>query len=105
MQNEIMVYIPELATFLYVAEGNGSNLDSEDEANGYVDYVYIETYIYEDRSLKEYDGGQLMLTESFQAKYDLEEYDDGENEDRLIMDAMDFMFEDRNMAYVRIKEG
>ncbi len=40
-----------------VAEGSGDNLDREDEAEGYVDYFYIECYGPGPR-----DGGMLMRT-------------------------------------------
>lgn len=94
MKNESMVFIPKINTFVYVTEGSGDNLSSEDIDNGFVDYLYIETYIYEDRELKEYDGGQLLLSKYFVDKY--------ETEDGYIKDAIRFMF-DADLEYIKVE--
>lgn len=100
MKREMMVYIPELKVFLYAGEGTGDNLLKEDIEEGFVDYVNIETYTYEDRQLVEDDGGMLMLTELFD-----DAYKDDDVGERLIKDVMDYMFECTDYAYVEIKEG
>lgn len=94
MKSESMVFIPSIQTFVYAAEGDGGNLSAEDEAEGAVDYLYIETYIYEDRELVEYDGGQLNLSEMFVDKY--------HTEDEYIKDAIRFMF-DADLDYIVIE--
>lgn len=84
MDNEIMVYIPELKIFLFVAEGSGDNLSVKDIENGSVDYSYIETYNYENRELVEVDGGIQLLPKSFKEMYpDIKD---------CLNDAMEFMF-------------
>ena len=94
MKNESMVFIPSIQTFLYAAEGSGGNLSDEDIREGCVDYLYIETYIYEDRELKEYDGGQLNLTKYFVDKY--------KTEDEYIKDAIHFMFS-ADLDYIKVE--
>lgn len=84
MDNEIMVYIPELKIFLMVSEGSGENLSVKDMENGSVDYTYIETYNYEDRELVEVDGGIQLLSKPFNEMYlDIKD---------CLKDAMEFMF-------------
>lgn len=100
MQREMMVYIPELACFLYAAEGTGDNLLHEDIEQGYVDYINIETYTYQDRELIESDGGMKLMTRMFD-----DVYEDDENGDQLVKDAMDMMFDSDKYAYVVIREG
>lgn len=46
-----------------ISEGDGSNLWEEDEKEGYVDYIMIDS---DDNKV---DGGQLMLTELYQEKF------------------------------------
>lgn len=59
---EILVYIPGEALFLHVAEGTGDNLDSDDEAEGYVDYYMWSTYKMDSSlELTEVDGGMCLL--------------------------------------------
>ena len=96
---EITVYIPELQEFMYVSEGTGENLLQEDINEGYVDYVYIETYSYEGGcmdTLVEEEGGQMMLKEPFD-----EVYTDSTGE-KLLADAMKFIY-DKKFDFVRIE--
>ena len=82
----VKVYIPELETILIAQEGTGDNLLDEDEAEGYVDYVYIETQEFDgDRFAEDSDGGQMMLEHYFSEVYE------GKPEE-LARDAVEFMF-------------
>jgi hypothetical protein len=51
----------------YIREGTGDNLSSEDQDEGYVDYIYFDKY----ESLKdvldneEYDGGMYLLKKAY----------------------------------------
>ena len=48
-----------------IAEGTGVNLLEEDEANGYVDYIYYTVYTYKKGEFVEDDGGIVLLTEPY----------------------------------------
>lgn len=96
---EITVYIPELQEFLYASEGTGDNLLQEDIDEGYVDYVYIETYSYEGgcmESLVEEEGGQMLLKEPFDKVYT------DHSGEKLLADAMKFIY-DKKFDFVRIE--
>lgn len=98
MKNEVTVYIPELKVFLHVAEGSGDNLSREDRANGIIDYMCYYTYLYVGNGeLVEDDGGQIDLTEYFVDRY--------HSEDEFIREAMEDIFDRRNLEYVMIEEG
>lgn len=94
----MMVYIPERGEFLMACEGTGDNLLQEDIDEGYVDYIYIETYIWDGNEFIEYDGGQQLLSELYQNKYK-------DDDETMIRDAMEFMYGNRNYSYIEIKEG
>ena len=84
MLKEISIYLPESDSFVRIAEGDGSNLSSEDEEEGYVDYVMIYEYEYEQGELVETDGGQMMLYNSFGEVF-------GDNKAKLIKHGCDFI--------------
>ena len=50
-------------TVICVSPGDGSNLHQEDIDNGYVDYLYYDTYLnlFTYRDGEEYDGGLILL--------------------------------------------
>lgn len=82
----VKVYIPELDTILIAQEGTGDNLLDEDIAEGYVDYVYIETQEFDgDRFVEDSDGGQMLMRQYFADVYE------GKPE-KLALDAVNFMF-------------
>ncbi len=58
--------------FVRINEGTGDNLLSEDEANGYVDYIMLDFMDYDGMELIETDGAQVMLTELYQEKFESE---------------------------------
>lgn len=89
----MFVYIPEKREFLMAEEGSGDNLLPEDIEEGYVDYMYIETYSWSGvhGDLIEEDGGQFMLKEAFVEKYGSEGTKHF-NKELMIKDAMDLMY-------------
>ena len=62
----------ERVGFVRINEGTGGNLFSEDEANGYVDYIMLDFMEYDGMELIETDGAQAMLTELYQEKFESE---------------------------------
>ncbi len=98
MRDNRTVYIPEIGRFLYCAEGTGDNLLAEDIAEGYVDYVYIESYIYDGLGqMIEDNGGQLMLKKSFHETY--------KTEDEYIKASMELIYDKVFENYIVIKES
>ena len=74
---EYLAQFKELAFYFYdkannlftlICEGDGSNLDADDEEDGYVDYWYSVTY---DPEQGEVDGGQLLVKELIQDNLDV----------------------------------
>lgn len=62
----------ERVGFVRINEGTGDNLLSEDEVNGYVDYIMLDFMEYDGMELIETDGAQAMLTELYQEKFESE---------------------------------
>lgn len=91
MFDDIYIYIPGEQQIIMIAEGTGDNLTDEDEAAGYVDYIYYEQYSREP-NFPEIDGGIIMLTELFQIKY--------KNTKECIPAVLDMIFGDESMEYV-----
>ena len=55
--------------FIRISEGSGVNLSSEDEENGYVDYIMLDYMMYDGKELAETDGAQVMLTQLYQEQF------------------------------------
>lgn len=72
MVSNILIW-NERVGFVRINEGTGDNLLSEDEANGYVDYIMIDFITYDGNDFIEEDGAQAMLTEMYQDKFENEE--------------------------------
>lgn len=68
MYDSIFIYVPSFRQIVKIAEGSGDNLDDDDYAAGYVDYIYYEQYAIRER-FPEVDGGMVLLTESFSVKF------------------------------------
>lgn len=66
--DDIFVYVPEMGQIIRIAEGDGSNLLSEDIAEGYAGYIYYEQYEIT-TDIPEMDGGQILLEEMLGDKY------------------------------------
>lgn len=58
--------------FIKINEGSGDNLFPEDEADGYVDYIMLDFIEYDGYDFTETDGGQVLLTEMYQEKFESE---------------------------------
>lgn len=65
---DVYIFVPSAYEIIRISEGDGTNLDAEDEAEGYVDYVYYAQHGLDDL-LEEVDGGQLMLRETVRDTY------------------------------------
>lgn len=68
MSSNILIWSKEIG-FIRINEGNGTNLWPEDEEQGYVDYIMLYFMEYDGFSLEESDGGQVMLSELYQEKF------------------------------------
>lgn len=69
--DDIYIYVSvpnENGYIIYISEGTGDNLLSEDIEEGYVDYINYEIYML-DNGIEEDDGGMIMLRELFRYKY------------------------------------
>ena len=56
--------------FIKINEGDGSNLFNEDIREGYVDYIMFDFIEYDGYDFEEVDGGQVMLRELYQEKFE-----------------------------------
>ena len=43
---DVFIYVPSVREIVRIAEGNGTNLLDEDEAEGYVDYIYYDQHLW-----------------------------------------------------------
>lgn len=70
--DDIYIYVPcpnnEEGYIIYISEGTGDNILSEDIEEGYVDYINYQIYML-DNGICEDDGGMIMLTELFRDEY------------------------------------
>lgn len=93
--SNILIWEPDFG-FFKINEGNGSNLLEEDEAAGYVDYIMYEAMEYNGYDFTEIDGGQVMLDELYQEKF--------ENEADVVQHLIDSDFiPDAEYAYLYAK--
>lgn len=77
-----------------IAEGTGNNLNNEDYAEGYVDYIDYTAYQMEDE-FPEYDGGMIMLKEEFRIKY--------KSTEECIPDVLEDVYNDREQPFIVLK--
>lgn len=66
--DDVYVYVPEKRQIVFISEGTGDNLSSEDMDDGYVDYINYEVYSMDD-GISEDDGGILLLKQLVKEKY------------------------------------
>ena len=66
---DIFIYVEAMRQIIRIGEGSGDNLTNDDINQGYVDYIYYDTYNVQ-QDLPEVDGGTIMLTEWFQEKFE-----------------------------------
>lgn len=64
MYKDTFIFIPSVNQIVHIAEGDGTNLLAEDEAAGYVDYIYYDQHELS-VNLEIVDGGQIMLVKPF----------------------------------------
>ena len=92
---DVFIYVPVANQILRVSEGNGSNLLQEDEAHGYVDYIYYDQYEL-DPEMTNCDGGQVLLAEMFRNKF--------KNTLEAVPAVLDMAYGNRNLGYIVLKE-
>ena len=92
--NDIYVFIPATKHIIKIAEGTGDNLNNEDYAKGYVDYIDYTAYQMEDE-FSEYDGGMIMLKEYVKDKY--------ESIEECIPDVLDNLYDDKEQPFIVLK--
>lgn len=92
--NDIYVFIPATKHIIKIAEGTGNNLNDEDYAEGYVDYIDYTAYQMEDE-FPEYDGGMIMLKEEFRIKY--------KSTEECIPDVLEDLYNDREQPFIVLK--
>ena len=93
---DTFIYVPSVREIVMIAEGNRTNLLDEDEAEGYVDYIYYDQHELS-YGMPECDGGQVMLTELFRDKF-------SSTED-AIPAVLDMAYGDKNLKYVMLGKG
>ena len=93
---DVFIYVPSVREIVRIAEGNGTNLLDEDEAEGYVDYIYYDQHELSS-GMPECDGGQVMLTELFRDKFSSKE--------DSIPEVLDMAYGHKNLQYVILGDG
>lgn len=94
MFNDVYIYVPEMEQIIKIAEGTGDNLLDEDIEDGYVDYIYYDTYVM-DGDIREYDGGMVMLTELFRDKF--------KSTKDAIPSVLDMAYGNDSLSYIVLK--
>lgn len=94
MFNDVYIYVPETEQIVKIAEGTGDNLLDEDIDAGYVDYIYYDTYVMED-SIRESDGGMVLLTELFREKF--------KSTKDAIPSVLDMAYGNDSLSYIVLK--
>lgn len=94
---DVFIYVPSVREIVRIAEGNGTNLLDEDEAEGYVDYIYYYDQHELSSGMPECDGGQVMLTELFRDKF-------SSTED-AIPAVLDMAYGNKDLKYVILGDG
>lgn len=92
---DVFIYVPVVNQILRVSEGNGSNLLPEDEAQGYVDYIYYDQYEL-DSEMTNCDGGQVLLTEMFRNKF--------KNTLEAVPAVLDMAYGNKDLEYIALEE-
>lgn len=93
---DVFIYVPSVREIVRIAEGNGTNLLDEDEAEDYVDYIYYDQHELSS-GIPECDGGQVMLTELFRDKF-------SSTED-AIPAVLDMAYGNKDLKYVILRDG
>lgn len=64
----LVIYYKEKGELISISEGDGSNLSSEDEANGFVDYLYYDVYGIQNLG-EVIDGGMILLKKPIKEEF------------------------------------
>lgn len=88
---DIFIYVPASNQIVRIAEGSGDNLLSEDQEEGYVNYLYYEQYSLE-QDMPEEDGGMILMKMLAVEKY--------ETLVDAIPDILDIAYSDSELRYV-----
>lgn len=94
MYNDVFIFVPSASQIIRIAEGDGTNLLAEDEAAGYVDYIYYDRHEL-GPNLEIVDGGQIMLEKPFREMF--------ESTADCIPQVLDFAYGDSALNYIILK--
>lgn len=65
---DLVIYCETTEKIVRIAEGDGCNLSAEDEADGYVDYLYYD--IFDPQNLQDVeDGGMVLLKKPIKEEF------------------------------------
>ena len=91
--NDAYIFVPSRDLIVRIAEGTGDNLDRQDLAEGYVDYIYYEQYSLK-QDFPEVDGGMILKKAYLQDTYkDLFE---------TAPEVLDMAYSTKDISYVRL---
>ena len=93
---DITIYVPSRGEILVIKEGTGDNLDSEDEEEGYKDYIDYDVYESDD-PLSGGDGGMILSKEFIKEKYSSME--------DAIPEVLDYVYDTSDLTYVILGGG
>lgn len=93
--DDIFLFIPDKSEIIRIAEGSGDNLDEQDRADGYVDYVYFDLYDVT-AGMPEKEGGEVLLKEMFRDRYP-------QGIDECIPDVLDMAYGQREIHYIQLQ--
>lgn len=66
---DLVIYLKNEEKIIRISEGDGCNLSSEDEANGYVDYLYYD--VFDPQNLQDVeDGGMVLLKKPVKEEFE-----------------------------------
>lgn len=90
VKKDLVIYTIMNEKIIRIAEGDGSNLTPEDEADGFVDYLYYDIFDAQDFQDVE-DGGMVLLEKPIQ-----EEFNDIH---KVVCRVLDMAFGNEAIAY------
>lgn len=69
--DNLWIYVPKKQSLVFIQEGSGDNLDHDDAAEGYVDYIDYTSYDigFATGDLNDSDGGMEMFRQPVQERY------------------------------------
>lgn len=91
----VTIFVPSKNQIIQISEGDGSNISTEDAANGIVDYIYFNQYDIQDFT-NETDGGQIDKKEYLKDTYD--------SLTETIPEVLEFAYDDADTPYVLLDQ-